>query len=143
MTTATVEVLTAEVRTLQVAARQITLSVARQLDVMDPFCWPTDAFEPFGRVRTGTKVTHDVLRSRWPSTREQDSGRWCRGDNGEWYEEVPGFDPYCEFIGKRREDGALVIYRVDRTRDIEDEDDRRQIAEWKRTLPLIVLAGLR
>lgn len=45
---ATVEVLTAEVRVLQVGRRQVTLSVVRQLDWANP----ADV-EPFGRVRTG------------------------------------------------------------------------------------------
>jgi hypothetical protein len=47
---ATVEVLTAEVRVLQIGRRQVTLSVVRQLDWADP----ADV-EPFGRVRTGDK----------------------------------------------------------------------------------------
>lgn len=46
-TTATVEVLTAEVRTLVVGSRQVTLSVYRQLDVR----YGVKRFEPFGRVR--------------------------------------------------------------------------------------------
>lgn len=45
---ATVEVLTAEVRVLQVGRRQVTLSVVRQLDWVDPA-----KVKPFGRVRTG------------------------------------------------------------------------------------------
>src|SRR2546430_1925472 len=45
---ATVEVLTAEVRVLQVGRRQVTLSVVRQLDWVDA----ADVV-PFGRVRTG------------------------------------------------------------------------------------------
>ena len=45
---ATVEVLTAEVRVLQVGRRQVTLSVVRQLDWANP----ADVV-PFGRVRTG------------------------------------------------------------------------------------------
>lgn len=48
-TTATVEVLTAEVRVLMVGSRQITLSVARQLDYV-----PVTSLEPFGRVRLGS-----------------------------------------------------------------------------------------
>lgn len=49
---ATVETLTAEVRVLMVGNRQVTLSVYRQLDLVDP------AFiEPFGRVRSGEKWT--------------------------------------------------------------------------------------
>ena len=43
--TATVEVLTAEVRVLMVGSRQVTLSVYRQLDRR-----PSDEVEPFGRV---------------------------------------------------------------------------------------------
>ncbi len=46
---ANVEVLTAEVRVLMVGSRQVTLSVARQLDEVKP-----DDVTPFGRVRTGT-----------------------------------------------------------------------------------------
>lgn len=44
--TATIEVLTAEVRVLMVGRRQVTLSVYRQLDRI-----PFDEMEPFGRVR--------------------------------------------------------------------------------------------
>jgi len=46
--TATVEVLTAEVRTLVVGNRQITQSVVKQLDQV-----LHGDFEPFGRIRTG------------------------------------------------------------------------------------------
>jgi hypothetical protein len=48
---ATVEVLTAEVRVLQVGSRQITLSVARQLDEIDGY-----EITPFGRIETGRKA---------------------------------------------------------------------------------------
>jgi hypothetical protein len=44
--TATVQTLTAEVRTLVVGNRQVTLSVYRQLDHVDP-----EHVEPFGRVQ--------------------------------------------------------------------------------------------
>jgi hypothetical protein len=47
---ATVEVLTAEVRVLMVGSRQVTLSVARQLDEIED-CEIT----PFGRIETGRK----------------------------------------------------------------------------------------
>jgi hypothetical protein len=43
--TATIEVLMAEVRTLLIGRRQVTLSVYRQLDSVDPY-----EIEPFGRV---------------------------------------------------------------------------------------------
>lgn len=45
VTTATVETLTAEVRTLMVAGRQVTLSMYRQLDGTQP-----PYIEPWGRV---------------------------------------------------------------------------------------------
>ncbi len=45
---ATVEVLTAEVRVLMVGSRQVTLSVARQLDEVE-----SGKITPFGRIRTG------------------------------------------------------------------------------------------
>lgn len=53
--TATVEVLTAEVRVLMVGSRQVTLSVARQLDDVSP-----DEIEPFGRIRLGRKPPSSV-----------------------------------------------------------------------------------
>lgn len=49
-TTATVETLTAEVRVLAVGSRQITLSVAKQLDDI-----PWEDLEPMGRVNLGIK----------------------------------------------------------------------------------------
>jgi hypothetical protein len=58
---ARVEVLTAEVRVLQVGSRQVTLSVCEQLDPVRP-----DHITPFGRVR------------RRPHCR--DSGDDCPGD---------------------------------------------------------------
>ena len=48
--TATVELLTAEVRVLMVGSRQVTLSVARQLDVVH-----IGDIRPFGRIRTGMR----------------------------------------------------------------------------------------
>ena len=57
--TATVETLTAEVRVLMVGSRQITLSVARQLDSYNIFDtydhFDLDQFVPFGRIRAGIK----------------------------------------------------------------------------------------
>ena len=113
--TATVEVLTAEVRVLQVGRRQITMSVYRQLDTVAPH-----RVAPFGRLNVadpdwtevevigrhradGTLVTARIDRSR-PHARHR---QWLTAD-------------------ERDEQEAL------------DECAR----EWK-ALPLIVLAGLR
>lgn len=63
--TATVETLTAEVRVLMVGSRQITLSVARQLDKVDLL----DMTTVFGRVRVGNLSTGfiEVGRGSWES----------------------------------------------------------------------------
>jgi hypothetical protein len=48
VSTATIETLTAEVRVLMVGSRQVTLSVARQLDWVE-----LERIAPFGRVKLG------------------------------------------------------------------------------------------
>ena len=53
---ARVEVLRAEVRVLMVGSRQVTLSVARQLDAVKP-----GKIEPFGRVRIDKDPTGQVI----------------------------------------------------------------------------------
>lgn len=57
--TATVETLAAEVRVLMVGNRQITLSVARQLDRVG-LC----DLEPFGRVKLGDGYDHRTVIGR-------------------------------------------------------------------------------
>jgi hypothetical protein len=57
--TATVETLTATVRTLAIGKRQITLSVAKQLDRVDLFEYNPDIIVPFGRVKTGAKIERE------------------------------------------------------------------------------------
>jgi hypothetical protein len=53
---ARVEVLRAEVRVLMVGSRQVTLSVARQLDVVEP-----REIEPWGRVRIDRDPTGQMI----------------------------------------------------------------------------------
>jgi hypothetical protein len=53
---ARVEVLRAEVRVLMVGSRQVTLSVARQLDTVEPW-----KIEPFGRVRIDKDATGQMI----------------------------------------------------------------------------------
>lgn len=53
---ARVEVLRAEVRVLMVGSRQVTLSVARQLNAVEP-----RQIEPFGRVRIDKDPTGQVI----------------------------------------------------------------------------------
>lgn len=56
MTTATVETLTAEVRVLAVGNRQITLSVAKQLDFVE-----LHDLTVFGRVKLGSSAPDDLV----------------------------------------------------------------------------------
>ena len=120
VTTAEVQTLTAEVRVLMVGNRQVTLSVARQLDVFDQHSYPSDSFEPFGRVRTG-------LKTFWLDRR----GR-----------EVMILPSY-EWIGKNLRTGALSRYVLATPTDlVDDEEERALVRSWE-DLPLIVLAGLK
>lgn len=57
--TATVEVLTAEVRVLMVGSRQITLSVAKQLDTVNLY-----DLDPMGRVKLGDGTSRVIGRHR-------------------------------------------------------------------------------
>lgn len=58
--TATVETLTAEVRTLMVGSRQVTLSVFKQLDTVDPI-----GILPMGRVSYQDNDLVRRYRYRW------------------------------------------------------------------------------
>lgn len=116
--TATIETLTAEVRVLMVGNRQVTLSVAKQLDRTNFFEDGPGAITPFGRVKTGAKVDFETYKA----------------------------EPYLEVIGRsnrERDRGALLIFEVGLSRDAADQsEDKAALAEWEE-LPLIVLAGLR
>ncbi len=121
-----VQVLTAEVRTLVVGSRQVTMSVYNQLDDVPP-----QKIEPFGRVRPRTvhgpfifvvgcdKATGSLVRSHIPQHPESlnDKG-WVPKGPGVWaiYEHWP--------VGATPQ--RLVA----------------TAAQWS-ALPLIVLAGLR
>ncbi|MDP9335241.1 MAG: hypothetical protein M3Q30_18315 [Actinomycetota bacterium] len=125
--TAEVQVLTAEVRTLQVGSRQVTMSVYRQLDKVDPeWC------EPFGRVsddknrspssyysrtvyvigrdvRDGTLVrSEDDQRGTTSWTEPDHLAEWCAHQGFQWKEVSPswrsGPTPTCRVIT----DGDLV-----------------------------------
>jgi hypothetical protein len=72
--TATVEVLTAQVRVLQVGSRQVTLSVYRQLDHVLP-----DEIEPFGRVKDRDDDPEKIYADG-RSTRPVDHGALVRSE---------------------------------------------------------------
>jgi hypothetical protein len=119
-TSATVEVLTAEVRVLMVGSRQVTLSVYRQLDAI-----AFNALTPFGRVRglsppPGDFAAYGIefigadregrLCRSWLARHPHNESRYRCADPGGWYRNEEAFE-----------------------------------ADWAvgEALPLIVLAGLR
>jgi hypothetical protein len=162
--TATVETLTAEVRVLMVGSRQITLSVARQLDVVS--LWDINAWN---RVRLGRDRDRFVIGRRAGSTdlvlaeydsldnihvlRAKDIGLW--GYCTQYY-------PCGGVITTRIDDARLTMDgRIGVICDVEAHpgqvpcDQKLWIEDFQRALqfidlhrkaahlPLVVLAGLR
>jgi hypothetical protein len=121
--TATVEVLTAQVRVLQVGSRQVTLSVYRQLDHVNPA-----EIEPFGRVKDRDD-DHRMICVIGRSTRPVDHGALVRS-------EVPmaGHIKDRLYLGARWQ--AVLADPYGR------QQAALMAAAWE-ALPLIVLAGLR
>jgi hypothetical protein len=76
---ATVETLTAEVRVLMVGSRQITLSVARQLDAVQ-----LEEVEPFGRVALDAGVSGVTPHRGWVIGRQRDTGVLVRAEFNTW-----------------------------------------------------------
>ena len=131
--TATVKVLTAEVRVLMVGHRQVTLSVFRQLDSV-----PKGDIDPFGRVRDPKHTTLEgisvvgrnkkgggLVRS-WLCLEPPPESRWA---DPESYRGV-GHDAFAISAA------AGVQAQLDRW-----EQEKPFADDWAR-LPLIVLAGL-
>lgn len=151
--TATVETLTAEVSTLVVNNRQVTLSIARQLDFFDFEDLPD--FSPFGRVRTGRKGETFVRCHRtakgadwWPVLPH----RLCDGPCGHdrrlmggqllcgTFERLESREYPAEWVGRENGTGRLIcVGTFDNREKFVDEPD---VYSWF-GLPLIVLAGLR
>jgi hypothetical protein len=154
--TATVETLAAEVRVLQVGNRQVTLSVAKQLDSFTTYDDESLNFEPFGRIRTGAKGEKYVHCSpsdkgaEWfplPIAGLCDRAHYgCRHPkrsvNGVsmcgYTERLEQREYDYEWVGRYTPTGALIVIQAHNGDDgLVDE-----FASW-RELPLIVLAGLR
>jgi hypothetical protein len=145
-TTAAAETLTAEVRVLMVGNRQVTMSVARQLDRLDLFGYGPGAITPFGRVKTGMKVEQERVKEGYRRYSKQ------MLDSNKYFETYMA-EPVVEVIGRANIDdadsGQLVIFVVG-PRDVDDvctSDESRAelravIRKWEE-LPLIVLGGLR
>lgn len=170
--TATVEVLTAEVRVLMVGSRQITLSVARQLDRV-----PWHRCHPFGRIRDsqsyydktiigkniddGTLVRSELYpRPEWSSSEESQLNRWKSKvseniQNCEYYRKLMADDHrpdqkawYARLISDKESENEVL-----KTDILEQEAHKIMIPSLReaydaelskfKALPLIILAGLR
>jgi hypothetical protein len=162
--TATVEVLTAEVRVLMVGSRQVTLSVYNQLDHVRP-----DDIDPFGRVRprdaepgwvcvVGASKRDTDRGTLVRSWRETSASLMRQADRlrgrGDMIEELADLRKqaknggWTNTAGNRADQLYLILAGETRTvADLYDEAGdlmakARDAAPWSR-LPLIVLAGLR
>ena len=116
---AVVEVLTAEVRVLMVGSRQVTLSVAAQLDIVHP-----QYIRPFGRFRP--RETHGEIDVIGIGVNDGTLVKsWIRGRR-----------PYGGY--------PISFARYDKVRQLEElPAEIQEIYDEWRGLPLIVLAGLR
>jgi hypothetical protein len=93
--TATVEVLTAQVRILMVESRQVTLSVARQLDMVDLM-----DLAIFGRVNLGRGVTGTIVIGR------ATSGELALAKVRTWF---PGIDAAYVKRAEAAENSPLIV----------------------------------
>jgi hypothetical protein len=137
-TTALVETLTAEVRVLMVGRRQVTLSVAKQLDLV-----PLAELTIFGRVKLGDVhrvigVDRDgnlALASYVPAHRWEVNNR-----NQRWYRRASAIGPVGGFH-VRQPDGQIKW--VSMFGSVSVTDDQYQLHLAAESAPLIVLAGLK
>lgn len=169
LTAATVQVLRAEVRTLMVGSRQVTMSVFQQLDMV-----PWGEITPFGRVRpphkepdddgwvVGSSASNVLVRANWYKAHARYEPRWDDVDDREVErlstriaererrvaELKDGAQVYFESLERVESDAAqlrqalksLLHYKHDLPARLEAW---RQARAAFRALPLIVLAGLR
>jgi hypothetical protein len=166
---ATVEVLTAEVRVLMVGSRQVTLSVYRQLDYCEP-----EVITPFGRVRDKDQDYGDVYvigvddvgslvksnERRYPSEpvvyisdliigTGQERDRYVEStvllDGEPIRVNIGRPERYDRTLGQAKFiDDAACATAEERMREAKQQHaaEEQRAREWE-ALPLIVLAGLR
>jgi hypothetical protein len=128
--TATVEVLTAEVRVLMVGSRQVTMSVYNQLD--EVYC---GEIETFGRV-SPPRASDDFI---YVVGRSNDLGDLVRS-----YLPRPEYLESLRDHGTIKPSGGIVYFEWRRKLQITAlySTAEQCACEWAQ-LPLIVLAGLR
>ena len=150
--TATVETLTAQVSTLVIGSRQVTLSVARQLDVMSDktlyacfFGWAKSVLGPTANatdlwcLKQFVHGDREEFDKRYPMLRDfpipnaQEMSE-ILGDSFVPFGRVNLGKPNVKYIGKNRA-GELVLLNSSSVQGLMD------IAFGQ--MPLIVLAGLR
>jgi hypothetical protein len=169
--TATVETLTAEVRVLMVGSRQVTLSVAKQLDSTI-----YESLEPFGRVRLGDGVkiigraadgtlkladVPDVWVEFWPTGKV----RICRrARDKHWLYRIPDDNyrisarhswelaassiEWCREFELGHECNPWFVFQdpddaAGLSEALDDADRLESLRREALALPLIVLAGLK
>jgi hypothetical protein len=123
MTTARVESVTAQVKTLVVGNRQITLSIAKQLDRV-----PILEMEPWGRVNLTNEIDAVCVIGKHRETEALVLS--CVNEWGEEAHTIPNLEDYNYETGTYRDKTILPLYPPGTT-------------DQMKALPLIVLAGLR
>jgi hypothetical protein len=135
-----VEVLTAEIRVLQVGSKPVTLSAARQLDSVDG-----SAIKPFGRVRIDPKPADGLIEVIGSV-----NGILARSSAAARKVECPGYA--SSSLSSRGYGRPLVVCARHRHTSPTDAaglhnwteyTPSQEIYEAWLALPLIVLAGLR
>ena len=127
MTTAHVEVLTAEVRTLMVGSRQVTLSVFKQLDEV-----PWTQIEAFGRVRTSAATPNrvELVGRSAEGALVRSAVHSSASGPALWFDEVYDGPPWCELVaaGSYSPAGSL--------RDLQPRlDFRAFLGDWSVAVP--------
>lgn len=134
----TVEVLTAEIRVLQVGSKPVALSAARQLDVVDGA-----AIKPFGRVRIDPKPTDGLIEviGSVNGVLSRSSARARKVECPGYMNPSPrGYGPPLVVCARHRgtpPTGSSAHHNW------KEYTPSQEIYEAWRALPLIVLAGLR
>ena len=125
--TATVETLTAEVTVLMVGSRQVTLSVARQLDKVG-----LQRMTPFGRVMLDRNDQRYCLIGK-----DNETGALVLGSGPR------RFMPSVSRPTESNRTGFAALNDVLSNKQWDEWDRETEIRDGVRNLPLIVLAGLK